>query len=92
MTDIKFKYKDSVGILISMAVNQSILDAIRTKYYGKQPVGFCTFLANLGVVQDVNACVQAQTTYLQNKHAIDKWLTGLGAYARSIGVGGAVVR
>ena len=79
-----------------MSINQQLLEAIRTKYYGKQPQGFCAFLANLGLVQDVNACVQAQTTYLENKHAIDKWLTGLGMYVRSIGAGappiGATVR
>ena len=79
-----------------MAINQQLLEAIRTKYYGKQPAGFCAFLANLGLVQDVNACIQAQTRYLQDKQAMDKWLTGLGMYVRSIGAGappiGATVR
>ena len=69
-----------------MAINQQLLEAIRTKYYAKQPVGFCTFLANLGVVQDVNACIQAQTNYLQNKHAIDHWLQGIIGYTRALGV------
>ena len=73
-----------------MAMAGGLLDAIRTKYYAKQPVGFCSFLNQLGIVADVNACINAQTNYLQNKHAIEKWVTGLAGYARALGVGGAV--
>jgi hypothetical protein len=66
--------------------------AIAQKYMAKQPAGFCQFLASIGAVQNVDACIQGQTAYLQSKDAMQHWARGLYAYGRLVQGGMATAR
>jgi hypothetical protein len=47
----------------------------KIKYYVNQAVGFCIFLASIGVVQDPVQCVPLQMQYMMLKDAFGKWCT-----------------
>lgn len=76
-----------------MAYAGNIPAAIAEKYMAKQPVGFCQFLASIGAVQNVDACVTGQRAYLESKNVMQKWYTGLLGYGRLVqGMGPAIPR
>ena len=64
------------------------VSAIAGKYYEKQATGFCNFLASIGAVQNVEACITGQRQYLVAKNAIGKWYVGLSTYGRLVSSGG----
>jgi hypothetical protein len=59
---------------------------IASKYYEKQAVGFCNFLASIGAVQNPDQCVLLQMLYMMSKDAFGKW------YANRALSGGAPAR
>lgn len=67
-----------------MAQVPQIPQAIVEKYMTKQPIGFCNFLAQIGAVSSVDACIAGQRAYLQSKDALGHWLRGLTEYGRIV--------
>ncbi len=73
---------------MSAALPPQVANAIAPKYYEKQATGFCNFLASIGAVPSVEACIPAQRAYLENRNAIGKWYLGLTTYGRMLTSGG----
>ncbi len=64
-----------------------LLQAIQAKYYEKQPAGFCQFLASIGAVPSVEACINPMRSYLEAKNAMNKWVLGLQGFGRVLQTG-----
>jgi len=73
---------------MAVALPPQVTQAIAPKYYEKQAAGFCNFLASIGAVQNVEACMAGQRAYLEAKNAIGKWYIGLTTYGRLVSSGG----
>jgi|OSPMetMinimDraft_2_1075162.scaffolds.fasta_scaffold40486_1 hypothetical protein len=52
-----------------------VTGTIALKYYVKQAVGFCNFLASIDIAQNPVQCVPLQMLYMESKDAFGKWCT-----------------
>ena len=77
--------------MTNMAVTlpPQVTQAIAPKYYEKQSIGFCHFLASIGIAPNAEQCIPLQRGYLEAKNAIGKWYTGLSMYYRVLTSGAA---
>jgi len=73
---------------MAVALPPQVTQAIASKYYEKQSVGFCNFLANIGIAPNVDQCIPLQRNYLEARNAIGKWYSGLSTYYRVLSSGG----
>ena len=73
---------------MAVALPPQVTQAIAPKYYEKQAVGFCNFLASIGIAPNAEQCAPLQRQYLEAKNAIGKWYAGLTTYGRMLTSGG----
>jgi hypothetical protein len=72
---------------MAVALPPQVTQAIAPKYYEKQSLGFCNFLASIGIAPSAEQCAPLQRQYLEARNAIGKWYTGLSMYYRVLSGG-----
>ncbi len=73
--------------MTNMALPPQVTQAIAPKYYEKQGLGFCNFLASIGIAPSAEQCAPLQRQYLEARNAIGKWYAGLSMYYRVLSGG-----